>query len=249
MNALNLSLIIFAVVFGSSLLGILLNSRLPDRHLAPDSKDVVRLAMGLVATMVALALGLLIGSAKSFYDTQNTEIAQLGANAVLLDRLLAHYGPEANDARRSLRAAVSGFSHLAQPQNGGAQSTAPGFRSEALYDAVQDLAPKNDNQRWLQSQALGIAIQLGQTRWLMLEQRAVPVPAILLGVLVFWLVALFASFGMFAQPNGTLIAGLFVSALAVCAAIFLIIEMYHPYSGLIQVSDAPIRAALAQLGH
>jgi hypothetical protein len=95
---------------------------------------------------------------------------------------------------------------------------------------------------------LGVALHIGETRWLMLEQRAIPVPRILLGGLVFWLVALFFSFGLFAQPNATVLTGLMVSALAVSVAIFLIVEMYHPYSGLIHVSDAPMRAALLQLG-
>ena len=89
---------------------------------------------------------------------------------------------------------------------------------------------------------------MGQTRWLMFEQRAVPVPATLLGVLVFWLAALFVSFGVFAKSNAMLIASLLVSAVAVSAAIFLIVEMYRPYTGLIRVSNEPIRAAIAQRG-
>lgn len=243
-----ISLIAFACVFGGGLLGIFLHFHLPDHHLASDTKDVVRLAMGLVATTVALALGLLIGSAKSFLDTQNIEITQLAANSVVLDRLLAHYGPDANDARQKLRTSVSSFNRLTLGREGEAQSTAPGTRGEELLEAIQVLSPQTDNQRSLKNQALSLAIQMGQTRWLMFEQRAVPVPAILLGVLIFWLVALFVSFGVFAEPNATLIAGLLVSAFAVSAAIFLIMEMYHPYAGLIQISSEPIRAAMAQLG-
>ena len=245
MSPLLTSLIVFASVFGGALFGIFLHFRLPEPHLASDTKDVVRLAMGLVATTVALALGLLINSAKGFYDTQNTEIAQLAANSVVLDRLLAHYGPDAIDARHTLLAAVSGFNHLTLGQTG-AQSTA---QAESLLEVIQDLSPQTDNQRSLKTQALGVAIQMGQTRWMMFEQRAVPVPVILVAVLVFWLIALFVSFGVFAKPNATLVVGLLVSSFAVSAAIFLIIEMYHPYTGLIQVSSEPIRVAMAQLGH
>ena len=247
MSPLLISLIVFACVLGGALLGLLLH--LPDDHLASDTKDVVRLAMGLVATTVALALGLLIGSAKSFYDTQNAEIAQIAANSVSLDRLLAHFGPDANDARQTLRTAVSGFNRLTLGQNDGAQSTVPEARGEEVLEAIQELSPQTDNQRSLKNQALELAIQMGQTRWLMFAQRVVPVPPILLGVLVFWLVALFMSFGVFAKPNATLIVSMLVSALAVSAAIFLIIEMYHPYGGPIQLSNEPIRAAMAQLGH
>ena len=242
MSSLSISLIVFACVFGAALLGVFVHFRLPEHHLASDTKDVVRLAMGLVATTVALALGLLIGSAKSFFDTQNNEIAQLAANTVLLDRLLAAYGPEASDARHALRIVVSNFNHLTLGEGGGAQS------SRALAEAIQVLSPQTDNQHFVKNQAMGLAIQLAQTRWMMIEQRTVPIPVILLGVLVFWLTALFLSFGMFAKPNATLIAGLLVSAFAVSAAIFLILEMYHPYTGLIQVSSEPIRAAMTQLG-
>jgi hypothetical protein len=190
-----------------------------------------------------LALGLLIGSAKSFFDTQNNEIAQLAANTVLLDRLLAAYGPDVSDARHALRIAVSNFNHLTLGQGGGAQSTAPS-QASAVAEAIQVLSPQTDNQRFVKTQAMGLAIQLAQTRWMMIEQRTVPVPVILLDVLVFWLTALFISYGMFAKPNPTLIAGLLVSAFAVSAATFLIVEMYHPYTGLIQVSSELIRAAM-----
>ena len=249
MNSFLISLIVFACVLGGALLGLFLHSRLPDDHLASDTKDVVRLAMGLVATTVALALGLLIGSAKSFFDTQNAEIAQLAADAVSLDRLLAQFGPDANDARQRLRTVVSGFNRLTLGQNDEAEPTLQKARGEEMLEAIQVLSPQTDNQRSLKNHALDLAIQMGQMRWLMFEQRAVPVPTILLGVLTFWLVALFISFGVFVKPNATLITGLVVSAFAVSAAIFLIIEMYHPYSRLIQVSNEPIRAAMAQLGH
>lgn len=244
MSSLLISLIVFTCVFGGALLGLFLHFRLPDHHLAPDTKDVVRLAMGLVATTVALALGLLIGSAKSFFDTQNTEIAQLAANSVILDRLLADYGPDANDARQLLRTAASSFSRFAL----GEYDTAPGVRKEELLEAIQLLSPQTDSQRSMKNEALGLAIQMGQTRWLMFEQRTVPVPVTLLVVLVFWLMALFVSFGVFAKPNATLIAGLLVSALSVSAAILLIVAMYHPYAGLIRVSNQPIRAAMDLLG-
>jgi hypothetical protein len=247
MSALLISLIVFACVLGGMLLGLFLH--LPDDHLASDTKDVVRLAMGLVATIVGLALGLLIGSAKAFLDTQNAEIAQLAANSVMVDHLLLHYGPDANDARQRLRTVVSGFNRLTLGENGGTESTLEEGRGEELVETIQMLSPQTDIQRSLKNQVIELAVQMGQTRWLMFEQRTVPVPTILLSVLTFWLVALFISFGVFAKPNATLITSMVVSAFAVSAAIFLIIEMYHPYGGLVQVSNEPMRAAIAQLGY
>lgn len=235
------SLVAFACVSIGGILGMLLGPRLPQQHASSDSKDVVRLAMGLVATTVALVLGLLVASAKSFYDTQNSEVTQLATNVVLLDRVLAHYGPEAADTRASLHDSVARWSEVMQP---GAN-----FRHrEFLFDKIQELSPKDDNQRAVKAQASNLAIQMGQVRWLMFAQSNVPVPELLLFVLIFWLTVLFFSFGLFAPRNFTVSAGLFVSALAVAGAIFLILEMYQPHSGFIRVSDAPLRAALAQLG-
>lgn len=95
---------------------------------------------------------------------------------------------------------------------------------------------------------MSIAFQLGQTRWLTFEQNTVPIPRLLLGMLILWLIGLFLSFSIFAPRNLMVIVGLFMAAVAVCGAILLILEMYHPQTGMIRVSDAPLRAALAQLG-
>jgi hypothetical protein len=250
MNPVASSLVILACVFGSVLLGILVRRLLPSDHLSSDSKDVVMSGMGLVATTVALVLGLLVASAKNFYDTQTTEMTQFAANVVLLDRLLAHYGAEAAEARAVLRSSLI----LQVDQIWSTKTADQGYSllatqgSESIVDKIQALSPKDDRQRSLQSEALNKAIQVGQTRLLVFEQKQAPVPKLLLVMLVFWLIAIFFSFGLFAPPNFTVLASLFVSAAAVSGAIFLILEMYSPYSGIIQVSDAPLRAALAQLG-
>ena len=119
---------------------------------------------------------------------------------------------------------------------------------EIVYDRIQALTPRDDVQRSVQSQALGMAVNLAQTRWLMYEQGAMSVSKPLLVVMVFWLTVSFIIWGLLAAPNGTLIATMLISALSASGAILLILEMYTPYGGLIQVSDAPLRAALAQLG-
>ena len=234
-------LIVFACVFIGGMVGLYVSPMLPTQHASSESRDVVRLGMGLVATMVALVLGLLVASAKTFYDTQNNEMTQLAANLVLLDRVLAHYGPEAAETRASLRASAETWSVVL--------ASSSGFRhGEFVLDKIQELSPKDDNQRSLKAQASNLAIQMGQTRWLMFAQNTIPVPKPLLVILIFWLTVLFFSFGLFAPRNLTVRSGLLISALSVAGAIFLILEMYQPHHGLIYVSDAPLRAAVAQLG-
>jgi hypothetical protein len=254
MSSLLISVIVFLCVFSAALLGILVSHKLPIGHLSQDSKDVVRLAMGLVSTTVAVALGLLISSAKTFYDTQSNEVTELAANYILLDQILASYGPEARDARAGLRDGLAnllgdgylqGFDKLNKAY---VDIKSGAHIRDGIYAGVQGLSPRDDNQKILKAQALNVVFQMGQTRWLIFEQNAVPVPDLLLSMLGAWLIVLFLSFGIFAPRNLTVFAGLFMAAVAVCGAILLILEMYHPQVGLIRVSDAPLRAALKEVG-
>jgi len=246
MSATTISLIVFACVFGGALIGILLHAVLPQQHLSNESKDIVKLGMGLVGTMAALVLGLLVASAKGSYDAQSAELTQMSANIALLDRALALYGPETKEARNLLRGAVARV--LDQMWSSASLSVPTAAGGEILYEKIQGLSPKNDTQRSLQGQALSMAVDLGKTRWLMYEQATTSVSMPLVIVLVCWLTAIFISFGLFAPFNATVVASLFVSALSVSGAIFLILEMYTPYAGLVKISDAPLRAALAHLG-
>jgi hypothetical protein len=250
MSPVAISCVTLVFAFGGALLGMLLRAVLPENHLSSDSQDVVKVGIGLIGTMAALVLGLLIASAKSSYDTQFAELTEMSSKIVLLDRVLAHYGPEAQGCRELVRASATRTLDRLWPSSGSGQPQleplSPG--SELLYDKLQELIPKNDAQRSLQAQALGIAVTLGQTRWLMFEQNTASVSVPLLVVLIFWLTIIFVSFGLFAPRNATVITSLFVSSVSVSAAIFLILEMYSPWAGMIQISSAPLRLALTHLG-
>jgi hypothetical protein len=250
MSAMTVSVIVFACVFGGALLGMLLRAVLPQHHLSSESQDVVKLGMGLVGTLTALVLGLQVASAKGSFDAQSKELTDLAANVVLLDRLLFHYGSESGPARGLLRAAATDIlettwsKDTADPASSASQLS----RNEALFDAIQRLSPKDEAQRVIQNQVTRVVIDMGRTRWLMYEQRTTSFSPPLLVVVVLWLAVILASFGLYAPTNATVVTALAVSALSVSGAIFLILEMYAPYSGMIQVSSAPLRAALAHLG-
>jgi hypothetical protein len=250
MSSTTISLIVLACVFGGALLGIFLHAVLPQHHLSNETKDIVKLGMGLVGTMAALVLGLLVASAKGSYDAQSAELTQMSANIAVLDRGLALYGPETKESRAILRGAVVRILDQMWSKDDTTAAPAPPSAAggEILYDKIQGLSPKNDTQRSLQSQALSLAVDIGKMRYLMYAQQATSVSMPLLVVLVLWLTVIFISFGLFAPFNVTVVSSLFVSALSVSGAIFLILEMYTPYSGVIAVSSAPLRAALAQLG-
>ena len=236
---------------GGALIGLLFRAILPEKHLSDDTKDVVKLGVGLVATMAALVLGLLIASAKSAYDTRSDQLLQISADITLLDRVLALYGSETKDARVMLRHSVVATLEQFWPADGDRPATVDRRATsvEALYDNIQQLSPHSEAQRSLQNQALTMTFELGRTRVLLFERLRSSIPVPFLVVLVFWLGIIFASFGLFAPRNGTVIALLFVCALSVSGATFLILELDRSFEGLMQVSSAPLRVALAQLGH
>jgi hypothetical protein len=253
MNPLTIGCVVFACVLGGILLGMVLRALLPEEHLSAESKDVVKLGMGLIGTMTALVLGLLIASAKSSFDTQKNGLAQLAANVIFLDRTLAQYGTESKDAREMLRDSVADLLQRTWPEEGppsgstGAKDGTEG-RYEGFYDKVQELTPKTDAQRALKTQVLTTAFDTGRTRWLMFSQKGSSIPTPFLVVMVSWLTLLLGSFALLAPRNATAFITLLICALAVSSAVFLILELDEPFGGIIQLSSTPLRNALAQLG-
>jgi hypothetical protein len=253
MSSLTISGIVFVCIFGGALVGMLLRSALPDHHLSADSKDVVKLGMGLIGTMTALVLGLLIASAKGSFDTQRNGVAQLAANTIVLDRALAHYGTETQETRELLRASVADMIQRTwpgeDPQAGHTEApAATEGKYEGLIDKIEALAPKTEAQRTFLAQALKTATDTAQARWLLFAQKGSSIPTPFLVVMVSWVALIFASFGLFAPRNAMAVVTLLVCALAVSSAIFLILELDRPFGGIIQISSAPLRNALAQLG-
>jgi hypothetical protein len=251
MSSLAISAITFGCVYGGALLGFALRTMLPERHLGADTKDAVKTGAGLVGTMAALVLGLLVASAKSSYDQQRNEMTDISSKIVLLDRTLAHYGPETKEERDLLRdVATRILNETWSKDNTRHSRLAPSssYGGDVLYDKLLALSPGDEIQRSLKVQALTIATAIGQTRWLMYEQTIEPVSVLLLTVLILWLTTIFISFGLFAPANLTVAASFFASALAVSSAVLLILEMYSPYQGLLHISSNTLRAAVEQLG-
>ena len=252
MSASLLSVVVFAFVFGGALLGMTLRAILPEPHLNADSRDVVRLSTGLIATLAALVIGLLIASAQSSFQTQSNQINQITANVILLDNLLARSGPQAQSLRPLLRGGLKTLvGRIWREQNSGTAKLAPfeaSAQSDLFFDKLLELTPQNDGQRELQTRAVQVWMDLAQTRILFAEANSsIPMP--FLAVLVFWLAVIFISFGLFVRPNALIVTALFLCALSAASAIFLILELGHPFSGLMEISSAPLSNALAPLDH
>jgi hypothetical protein len=245
-----ISFVAFAVILGGAFAGTLLRKALPDHHLANDAKDIIRLGAGLIGTIAALVLGLLIASAKSSYDTQSGQVQHLTADVVLLDQLLAQYGAEARPIRELMRQALGPMVERLWHETGAAAKDAPFVAtavSEAAFAKIGELAAQTDAQRSLKARAIQVSTDLAQTRLALFVQAGSSVPMPFLAVLVFWLAIIFASFSLFARLNPTLVTALVVFALSASAALFLILEMSEPFAGLMQISSAPLRNALPPL--
>jgi hypothetical protein len=252
MGSTIIAAIVFACLFGAGLLGVRVRAILPENHLNPDTKDAVKVGMGLVATMAALVLGLLVASTKGAYDAQKGEVTQMAAKIVFLDRVLANYGSETAESRELLRRSVGSAISYIWPDKKSSQTAQldpSGSSGEALFNSIEKLSPQTDVQRSLKSQAAQIATDLGQMRWLLFEQTESSISLPMLIVLIAWLAIIFMSVGLFAPPNATVVIALMLSALSVAGAIFLILELDMPFDGVIQISSAPMRNALNHLRH
>jgi hypothetical protein len=217
-----------------------------------EVRDVVKLGAGLIATLAALVLGLLVSSAKNTLDTVNSELIQSSAKIIMLDRTLAQYGTETKDIRDMLRGHVATTIDKLWPEekskHAHVENNEISFGMENIQHKLRILVPRNDSQRYFQLQAQQIITDLAQARWLFIEQTQQTLPSVFLIVLLFWLTMLFISFGLLAPHNTTIIAVLLVCALSVSGAILLILEMNNPLNGIIKVSSAPLLGALNHLG-
>jgi hypothetical protein len=253
MSALAVALITFVCVFGGALAGMLLRRVASESHLSEESKDIVKLVTGLIATLSALVLGLLIASAKSSFDSINEGFRETAAKIILVDRTLAQYGPDASDARTAVRNAYAARIDRLFPPDGhpivGSSALGGGPPlAEAVAPRIQALSPTTDVQRTLQSRALQLTYEIAQARWNAFEQSDTKTPPMFVAVLMFWLAAMFAGFGLFAPRNRITMTALVIGALSVATAIFLIEEMNDPLGGVIAISSVPMRNALAIIG-
>lgn len=245
MSHLAIGLISFAAIFGGALLGLFAARRLPHHHLTTETQTAVTVSVAVIGTLSALVLGLMISTANGSFTKRSEEVRELSLQLIRMDRNLRRYGPEAADARASLR--IWGFAKIQQLFPDKTKPPVSADTTITLLEDVQDrlldLRPATEQQKYLRTLCLTLSSNLIQARWA-LEQRtgySTPIPFLVL--LIFWLAIVFASFGLFAPPNATTVVALFLCSVAVAGGIFLIEELDNPRAGFIRMpSDAMHRA-------
>ncbi len=209
----------------------------------------MKIASGMIATLVALVLGLLVASAKNTFDTLNATSVQAGARLIYVDRLLARYGPEAKPVRDQMHdSLLLGVNRMWAGGPGGMTGTqvlvAGVAGMEKAQDMLNDLKPATDAQRKIQAQVDQLFAEMQQARWLAIEQLQSALPTNFFVVLVCWLALLFTCIGLFAPKNITVLVAFIFCAVCFSTAIFLIVELSRPLDGLMKISSAPMRNAL-----
>ena len=249
MQSIVVSTLVFLCVFGGVLFGKYIRKVLPAEHLGQDTKEVIGLGMGLIGTLTALLRAMVTSTAKGSFDFEPEQIRQTGVNILVLDRALADYGPETRDIRESLLRSLESRLNLTWPEHefrhAVLQSAATDSVPACLALQITQLTPQSEMQRGLQAQALQLVGEFVKTRWTLMAKLAATIPGPFLAEVVCWLTLIFASFGLFTPPNATASAALLVCALSLAGCMFLIYELDSPFSGLMKVSDAPLRFALS----
>jgi type II secretory pathway pseudopilin PulG len=245
MNLL-ISLLVFALIFGGALAGMAVRPLLSEHHLHSDSKDVVKLTTGLIGTLTALVLGLLIA-----FDQKTNQVRQFTATIILLDDLLTQYGREAISLRKLLRQSIPPMADRIWHEQVNPTGKPARFESSveawAFYNELERLSPNNDTQRSLQSRAIAAFTEGAQMRLQLFTQAGSSIPTPFLVIMVFWLSAIFVSATLFARANIVVTISLFVCALSFAGAIFLVLELDDPFTGLMGISSSILRSALLPL--
>lgn len=252
MNSTLIGLATLACVLVGYAFGAYLKWRLPERQVGDESRETIKQTIAVIGTVTGMCLGLLVASSKGSFDEKAEGLNRMAVSIIVLDRALAHYGAEAAGLRAKLRAVVEGRRNALWQE--GALKTeftgSPGAVGaiESFQDALRELRPVTEAQRAIHAQATDIGNQIAATRWQVYVRSGTTVPPLFLAVLVFWQAAMFAGLGLVASRNPVDRAAIFVGAVAVSAAIYLILALDTPYEGLIRISDAPLRLVLEQLG-
>jgi hypothetical protein len=243
-------LVSFFGILAGGTIGMTLRVRLPRAQLNAETREMIRLGVSLLATLVAVLISLTIASAKTSYDTQDAHFRQLAAYLVEADQLLAQYGPEATGMRQLMREAVpAAMDRIWREKETASQDTAFTSRSlaEQLSTAVEALSPKTDTQRSLKARVEQAIADIARTRLSMFADGDTPVLTPFMLILIFWLVVIFVSFGLFVEPGPVVFAALLVFALSISTALFLVADLSRPFVGLLQIPKEQLKHTLMPL--
>jgi hypothetical protein len=265
MSELSGAAILLLILLGGSALGVFVRRFLSERHRSPETNDLIRLVVTMLVTFAALVLGLLTSSVKASFDAVDTDLRGVAIQLIQLDRSLRIYGSETLPARNLLRSytaakiaatwanepAPPGDYYPKNPPRSSSgeeiENTDLGQLLTELETDLRDLHPLDPMHRQLSLTILNQFELLMRMRWKVIEESHKSISIPFYGVLTFWLVIVFASFGLSAPRNLLSYVTIMLGALSIASVIFVMLDLDTPFSGLFMVSSQPMRDALAQL--
>jgi hypothetical protein len=238
--------------FAFGVAGLYLQKLLPEPHTSDRSRDMIGAIVGLISLLLALVLGTLVGSAYSFYSTQKSEMETFAARAIQLNLALTEFGPETAPARARMKETLEGV-HLmvwggnALPTLRALSVGEPLPHLRELDEYVASLDPKTPAQRQFAAAAVSDAAAIEQTRLLVSLQLASSTSWPLVVIVVSWALILFCGYGLLSRLNATTLTALGLGAFAVGSAIFLILELSQPFSGVFRIPSGAYDQMLESL--
>lgn len=251
-----LSLLIAAVatvlMLSGTAFGIYINRRVPNEHLSEETKDIVKLATGVIATISGLVLSLLIATAKNSYDAVSTDVKTAATDFIILDRTLGQLGEKSLSQRQKIRQSLDFIAKSDLNTVRFSLIDSSGIDKVAeLHQTIQrEIRQLNldPSEEWLRQRALAVSDEMARTRWMLMQDEDSTLPSAFLGIVMVWLALIFASFGLFTPVNPTAIGALVVGAISISASLFLINELNTPFHGLVRISAEPLFNALKIIG-
>jgi ABC-type amino acid transport system permease subunit len=244
-----IGLISFVVIFGGVLTGLFVRHRLPGHHLGSETQSAVTVSVAVIGTLSALVLGLMITAANSSFSKASDEVRELAVQVIRIDRNLRRYGSEGDHARELLRSWAMEKNKQLFPGKGQRRPSSRStiVRLEIVQDALLQLNPKDERQKYLRTLCVTLSSNLIQARWSLEEHTGHSIPVPFLVLLIFWLAIVFASFAMFAPRNLTAIVALLLCCVAVAGGIALIEDLDNPRSGFIRLPSDSMHNALVEI--
>jgi hypothetical protein len=252
MSPISIAAVFLASTCAAAAIGLIAQRLLPEHHLSSETKDTVRLAIGTITAMTALILGLATASAKNTFDLACRNVNESAVDLITIDRMLKRYGEEAADIRADVEQMIRRrLDWLADMGKGKFDNYDPLTSASWIEDAadrIHGLEPRDVRQKGIKDQLVKLVEAALRARWALAAEQYVRMPTLFLLAVGLWLVVTFLSYGLFAGRNATVILALFLCALSVSSAIFLILEMERPFSGVVRINSDGLRRAEETFG-
>lgn len=252
MSPLTFAAFVFIATFGGALLGFLLKRIVPERHTDEATEGHVKVVLGMLSTLTSVVLGFVTAEAKNSFDNAAKIVSDAAVRVVSIDRVLADFGEEANAIRGRIKQEAQRWADRinspAGDRNVDLGVVKRGEELEDLVTGIKALKPSSDHLAQEQARAIDLATEIMHDRWLLTTDRAASTPTVFLLVVLAWLGLEFFIFGLFASPTPPVVLATFLGAVTVASAMFLVLDLEAPTSGVMRVSTKSLERAIAILG-